>query len=94
MTTLPPVPGQVVLPNNRNKQAGAHVKVTDPASPAPSTPGGGGLKITLGGIKLAGLTTPALASTAAAGAGGTQKKPKRSKMDKSYDYMVGDVLGK
>ena len=32
MTTLPPVPGQVVLPNNRNKQAGAHVKVTDPAS--------------------------------------------------------------
>jgi hypothetical protein len=102
-TTLPPVPGQVVLPtttnNNRSKQLskGAQIKAT-PASPAPSTPGpaaGGGLKITLGGIKLAGLTSPALATASTASlTAATQKKPKRPKMDKSYDYMVGDVLGK
>ncbi|GAA5956584.1 hypothetical protein JCM8115_000616 [Rhodotorula mucilaginosa] len=102
-TTLPPVPGQVVLPtttnNNRSKQLskGAQIKAT-PASPAPSTPGpaaGGGLKITLGGIKLAGLTSPALATASTASlTAATQKKPKRPKMDKSYDYMVGDVLGR
>ncbi|KWU45568.1 hypothetical protein RHOSPDRAFT_32873 [Rhodotorula sp. JG-1b] len=92
-TTLPlPVPGQVVLPTNRSKLNKA---TTSPAPP--STPGGGGgFKITLGGIKLAGLTSPALASasTAASSTAATHKKPKRPKMEKSYDYMVGDVLGR
>lgn len=73
-----------------------------PASPMPASSSapaageaktvGAGLKITLGGIKLAGTTVAAGAESAdGAGAGG--KKPKRPKMDKSFDYMVGDVLG-
>ncbi|GAA5985707.1 hypothetical protein JCM10908_007081 [Rhodotorula pacifica] len=107
MTTLPPVQGQVVLPSTNakalkggvttGKAAGAQVRAT-PASPATSA-GGGGLKITLGGIKLAGLNSPALNSATntgdpMVGTGTGQKKPRKPKMDKSYDYMVGDVLGR
>ncbi|POY75508.1 hypothetical protein BMF94_1410 [Rhodotorula taiwanensis] len=107
MTTLPPVPGQVVLQpagggRSHAQRGGAHVKAT-PASPTGTSTtagGGGGLKITLGGIKLAGLNAPALAATGggsglAPGDSGTpQKKPRKPKMDKSYEYMVGDVLGR
>ncbi|BGP27792.1 hypothetical protein JCM10295v2_006769 [Rhodotorula toruloides] len=97
------VKGQVLLGKAAQLAAqGGHLKAS-PASPMPSAsaaaageakPGGGaGLKITLGGIKLAG-TTLAGSAEGADGAGGSGKKPKRPKMDKSYDYMVGDVLGR
>ncbi|GAA5871513.1 hypothetical protein JCM3774_006284, partial [Rhodotorula dairenensis] len=104
-TTLPPVPGQVVLPSSatatakgRGGLANQQIKAT-PASPATSAAGAGvagGLKITLGGIKLAGLNpgpTPSTPGNLTGGAG-TGKKPRKPKMDKSYDYMVGDVLGR
>lgn len=93
--------GQVLLGKAAAQLAaqGGQLKAS-PASPMPSTVAPtevkAGLKITLGGIKLAGTTLaagPSSSSADDAGPGGSGKKPKRPKMDKTYDYMVGDVLG-
>ncbi|BGP58219.1 hypothetical protein JCM8202_001700 [Rhodotorula sphaerocarpa] len=71
-----------------------------PTSPATAaSQAQAGLKITLGGIKLAGLNGPASATEPDPGAGagtaaGGGKKPRKAKMDKSYEYMIGDVLGR
>lgn len=76
-----------------------------PASPSPAPPHHLGLKITLGGVKFGGLGgsgTSAGGDSAegasgagggAGAAGGEGKKRKRAKMDKTYEHMVGDVLG-
>ncbi|BGP11546.1 hypothetical protein OF846_004923 [Rhodotorula toruloides] len=97
------VKGQVLLGKAAQLAAQGGQLKASPASPMPASSSapaageaktvGAGLKITLGGIKLAGTTVAAGAESAdGAGAGG--KKPKRPKMDKSFDYMVGDVLGR
>ncbi|TNY17082.1 hypothetical protein DMC30DRAFT_420133 [Rhodotorula diobovata] len=77
-----------------------------PASPSPAPPHHLGLKITLGGVKFGGLGgsgTSAGGDSAegasgagggAGAAGGEGKKRKRAKMDKTYEHMVGDVLGR
>ncbi|GAA5848592.1 hypothetical protein JCM9279_002710 [Rhodotorula babjevae] len=70
-----------------------------PASPSPAPPGpGGGLKITLGGIKfgaMGGSGTSAGGDSAEGplGPDGTKKR-KRARMEKTYEHMVGDVLGR
>ncbi|BGP03645.1 putative membrane protein [Rhodotorula toruloides ATCC 204091] len=95
------VKGQVLLGKAAQLAAQGGTLKASPASPMPSTSAattdaakapGAGLKITLGGIKLAGTTLAG--ADGADGAGGSGKKPKRPKMDKSFDYMVGDVLGR
>jgi hypothetical protein len=68
------------------------------ASPAP--PGGGGFKITLGGIRLNShnLTTTGSGGTgivsSSSGASGNGGKVKRIKMEKNYSHMIQDVLGR
>lgn len=74
----------------------AHAAAAAPASPSPA-PQGGGLKITLGGIKfgaMGGSGTSAGGDSADGplGADGTKKR-KRARMEKTYEHMVGDVLG-
>ncbi|GAA5932674.1 hypothetical protein JCM3775_002207 [Rhodotorula graminis] len=69
-----------------------------PASPSPA-PQGGGLKITLGGIKfgaMGGSGTSAGGDSADGplGAADGTKKRKRARMDKTFEHMVGDVLGR
>ncbi|GAA6006729.1 uncharacterized protein JCM10292_003473 [Rhodotorula paludigena] len=74
-----------------------------PPSPSPAPPpaaaaGGAGLKITLGGIKFGGPSSGNSAGTSdagpAAGGGAAGKKRKAPRMDKTYEHMVGDVLGR
>ncbi|GAA5906323.1 hypothetical protein JCM6882_002701 [Rhodosporidiobolus microsporus] len=98
-----PTPGRIEVGKGKGKAVASPAPPMAAASPAP----GGGLKITLGGVKFGGArggspspspsVGPAGAADGAAlaaGAGGAGGKPaKRLKMEKGFEWMVGDVLG-
>ncbi|GAA5908911.1 hypothetical protein JCM8208_005616 [Rhodotorula glutinis] len=103
-------PPQPALPPSLDPHLASSTTTTGapaPAAPAPASPSpapqgpaqqGGGLKITLGGIKfgaMGGSGTSAGGDSADGplGADGTKKR-KRARMDKTYEHMVGDVLGR
>ncbi|GAA6037530.1 hypothetical protein JCM8097_008240 [Rhodosporidiobolus ruineniae] len=102
----PGVPGKIDLGKAKGKgRAGAGAATPTPGSPAAATPtpgpGGVGLKISLGGIKLGSAgrggspsPSPSVGPDGLAGlAGGAGKPAKRLKMEKGFEWMVGDVLG-
>ncbi|GAA6025860.1 hypothetical protein JCM10207_003235 [Rhodosporidiobolus poonsookiae] len=102
-----PVPGAVSLGKDKGKGkavgpgagagVGAGAGAATPASPAPGAGAGMGLKITLGGIKFGGGggsrgLSPSPSPLVGA-EGGLEKRKKALKMEKGFEWMVGDVLG-
>ncbi|GAA5989058.1 hypothetical protein JCM11641_002311 [Rhodosporidiobolus odoratus] len=90
------VTGKVDLTKGKGKAA-SPVPVGGGASPAPhASASAGGLKITLGGIKFGaahgGSPSPS-PSVPPEGTAALPKSAKRLKMEKGFDWMVGDVLG-
>ncbi|BGP43639.1 hypothetical protein JCM10450v2_007813 [Rhodotorula kratochvilovae] len=92
---LPPAPS--LLPD----LAPATAPKPAPASPSPAPGPPGGLKITLGGIKFGGAGGSGASAggesadgPAGGGGAGGEKKRKRPRMEKTYEHMVGDVLGR
>ncbi|GAA6055062.1 hypothetical protein JCM3770_001779 [Rhodotorula araucariae] len=104
---LPPVSTNGTRNDNEDKGKDKHAPIPadpHPASPSPAPTPSSGLKITLGGIKFgsAGGSGQSAGGDSADGPSGQpgpgapppDKKRKRPRMDKTYEYMVGDVLGR
>ncbi|BGP20323.1 hypothetical protein JCM10213_002048 [Rhodosporidiobolus nylandii] len=98
----PGVTGKVELGTGAGAGGKGKGRAASPAAVGSPAPGGGGgaFKITLGGIKLGSTRaspspSPSVGPEAAAasGTGGQGKPPKRLKMEKGFEWMVGDVLG-
>ncbi|GAA5967152.1 hypothetical protein JCM3765_001547 [Sporobolomyces pararoseus] len=95
-----PIPPGVISIKGKEKASPVQSPAYAVASPAPTT-GGGGFKITLGGIKLnasmSSSSLPTLNNLNQTGTGttiGTGGKVKRIKMEKNYSHMIQDILGR